>query len=279
MSKKQLEKLVVGIVTHKSCLVLLEQTLGSLQMALTHLASTEIILNSRIVILDNSEDSEYLEKLRVTLEASQLRGFDIELLIERNQGFGAAHNKIVDSYDADLYLALNPDVDFHCTSLGGAINAMIKYGTDLVVPRIQDKKGNELHLHIHAASPLYILLRAFAPKWLREIFINYLTKIENVAVDTVVQPGSRVLFSGCCMLFRRSSLIGVNGFDEKYFLYFEDYDLSLRALEDGTAMVPADFSIIHFGGSASKKSWMHKFQFVKSSLRFYKKLYITGFPN
>lgn len=71
------------------------------------------------------------------------------------------------------------------------------------------------------------------------------------------------------MFFRSSFLNNLNGFNEKYFLYFEDFDLSLRASEKySTAYVPG-IRIVHSGGHAARKGFWHIRQFVRSAIRFY----------
>ncbi|WP_160153832.1 glycosyltransferase [Microbulbifer sp. ALW1] len=279
MLRKKTNDLVVGLVTHKSCLVLLEQTLSCLVTAVNELAGSVLASQVKIVVVDNSDDYGYLESLRKILAMPKFDDVAIELLHTENRGFGSAHNQIINSNVADFYLVLNPDVKFESSALVCAISALVEQGADLVVPKVFDAAGNEQPLHIHAPSPIYILIRAFAPTWIRKLLAGYTKKIEDVSINSIIPRGSRILFSGCCMLFRRNSILSLNGFDEKYFLYFEDYDLSLRALSKGPAIISGEFSIIHYGGGASKKSWTHRTQFIKSSLRFYRKLYLTGFES
>jgi len=61
------------------------------------------------------------------------------------------------------------------------------------------------------------------------------------------------------------------GFDPRYFLYFEDFDWSVRLNRvTKTAYVPA-VQIGHHGGGAAKKGFKHIYYFVKSALRFYRR--------
>jgi GT2 family glycosyltransferase len=65
-------------------------------------------------------------------------------------------------------------------------------------------------------------------------------------------------------LFRR-----LGGFDPRFFMYFEDYDLSLRVgREAKIAFVPAS-RIVHHGGKASRKGPRHVSWFLRSAWRFF----------
>lgn len=77
------------------------------------------------------------------------------------------------------------------------------------------------------------------------------------------------IVSGCFMLFRTEPLKALKGFDPRYFLYFEDYDLSLRTAKLARiAYVPA-VRVIHHGGGASRKGMAHVRMFVASAFKFY----------
>ena len=79
------------------------------------------------------------------------------------------------------------------------------------------------------------------------------------------------LISGCCILARAKALQQCGGFDEKFFLYFEDFDLSLRMSEFGRLDYYPNMKIIHYAGNAASKGIQHIFYFLKSAARFYKK--------
>ncbi len=73
------------------------------------------------------------------------------------------------------------------------------------------------------------------------------------------------------MMCRKKDLIEVCGFDEDFFLYFEDFDLSLRLGEKGTIYYNPNFVIKHFGGNTGKKGVKHISFFLRSMVRFFHK--------
>lgn len=71
------------------------------------------------------------------------------------------------------------------------------------------------------------------------------------------------------MLARRQNLVEVGGFSPKYFMYFEDFDLSLRLGRTGRIVYHPGIRIVHEGGRAAKKGWRHIWMFAKSGFTFF----------
>ena len=79
------------------------------------------------------------------------------------------------------------------------------------------------------------------------------------------------IVSGCCMLCRTTALQQVSGFDPDFFLYFEDFDLSLRLGKLGDVVYLPSMRVRHGGGNAATKGGNHQRYFVRSALRFFNK--------
>ena len=71
------------------------------------------------------------------------------------------------------------------------------------------------------------------------------------------------------MLCRSENLQAVEGFDENYFMYFEDFDLSLRVGQVAKIAYLPSMKIKHFGGNTGRKGIKHILMFVKSGFRFF----------
>jgi GT2 family glycosyltransferase len=76
--------------------------------------------------------------------------------------------------------------------------------------------------------------------------------------------------SGCFMFARRGVLEAVGGFSPDYFLYFEDYDLSMRIRRASRIAYVSRVRIVHHGGDAAKKGKTHVRLFLSSALRFFR---------
>lgn len=265
--------LSVGIVCHKSPLNLLELTLDSLGVALAMLCMSCQVREIGIYILDNSSDEVYSNDLKNLVRLHKLSSLcQVQFLYAENKGFGAAHNAILMHLKSDFHLVLNPDVMFDEAALVAGMAAMERHGVGLVLPRIFDESLTELKLHFWFVGPFYIVLRSMAPKWLKGVAGNYLARKQIPANGVPIEMGAKAVFSGCCMLFDRRVLSNVGGFDSDYFMYFEDYDLSLRILQKRRVVIEPAFSIVHLGGNVSRKNWFHRLAFMRSAVKFYSRV-------
>jgi GT2 family glycosyltransferase len=77
------------------------------------------------------------------------------------------------------------------------------------------------------------------------------------------------LASGCFMLVRTALLTRLGGFDPRFFMYFEDYDLSVRIGRESEVAYQPRTRIVHHGGEAARKGWRHVAWFARSAWRFF----------
>jgi GT2 family glycosyltransferase len=71
------------------------------------------------------------------------------------------------------------------------------------------------------------------------------------------------------MLARTALFVKLGGFDPRFFMYFEDYDLSLRMGREAAVAYVPQARIVHHGGEAARKGWRHVAWFVTSAGRFF----------
>jgi GT2 family glycosyltransferase len=117
---------------------------------------------------------------------------------------------------------------------------------------------------------LDLFVRGFLPGSVRRLFARRLARYEMRDLinekDIVWDPP---IVSGCFMLFRTSVLKKLAGFDTRYFLYFEDYDLSLRAHDVARVVYAPAVRVLHHGGGAARKGSGHIRMFVASAYKFF----------
>lgn len=188
-----------------------------------------------------------------------------------NVGYGRGHNLAIDRVTSCVHLVLNPDIDLAPDALATALDILESDpALGLLSPWIGDEAGHQQYLCRRFPSMLDLFVRGFLPAGARRYFVRRLARYEMRDVindrDVVQDPP---IVSGCFMLFRTEVLKKLNGFDPRYFLYFEDYDLSLRTHDvAGVAYVPA-VRVIHHGGGASRKGFAHIRMFAASAFKFY----------
>ena len=251
-----------SIVVFKPNLDDLKLTLQSLSEELAGLST----VTYGITVIDNSPDpvlSGWLETNFPTLSIRLIEGHG-------NVGFGRAHNMAL-PLAGELHLVLNPDVQIRPGSLASAIHFMASHGDcALLTPRAFEPGGERQYLCKRFPAMFDLFLRGFAPGFLRRVFKTRLDRYEMRDIPDDVVFWNPPIVSGCFMLFRRDALERVRGFDERYFLYFEDFDLSLRARREGDIAYVSDVTIVHGGGHASHKGAWHIYQFCKSASTFYR---------
>lgn len=255
-------KLRVSIVTHAPDIQVLRSTLQSLETSAARLDGVPVDL----VIINNGPDEN-----KAVLE-EMVRGLQLTTRIvsgSGNVGYGRGHNLAVGD-SGDYHLVLNPDVDLAEDALANALAFMQEHpDCGLLTPAVENSTGERQYLCKRYPTILVLGLRGFAPQWLKRPFATRLAwyEMRDVIGDKVVRDPPIV--SGCFMFFRAEVLRALHGFDPGYFLYFEDFDISLRAAKiSRIAYVPA-VRITHHGGHAARKGLTHLKFFGASALKFF----------
>jgi GT2 family glycosyltransferase len=269
--------LTVSIVTFRPDAVLLERCLASLALAIGAARGDRVLTQVTVALIDNSEDRDIAaEGMRLARQCFADSGAQLQFLHgHANVGYGVAHNLMLNGTGGDYQLVLNPDVELARDALVSAIR-WLDANPDVVAlaPAVARPDGTPDFLCKRYPAVLDLLLRGFAPGFLRRLFRR---RLERYELRDVIDPASDKpvpgvpLLSGCCMLVRRKAIDATGGFDPKFFLYFEDYDWSVRLARLGkTAYLPT-FRVVHHGGGAARKGWKHIGWFARSAFRFYNK--------
>lgn len=257
-------ELSVSIVVFKPDMAVLANTMASLQRAI----DAAKLGSCRIVLIDNTPPGEG-GTVDPALEALASR-YGATLLAELgNIGFGRGHNRalpLVGRY----HLVLNPDVVLDRLSVSRAVTFMTQHpDCGLITPATTWPDGSVQYLCKRKPSVFDLALRGFAPSWLKKVFAARLVRYEMRREIRDLVFWDPPIVSGCFMFFRGALFRQIGGFDERYFLYFEDFDLSLRASSrQRIAYVPA-VKIVHLGGHAAKKGLRHTAYFCRSAWTFF----------
>jgi len=258
--------LSVSVVLHHSNLDCLRLTVTSLRQAARIADITPFL-----VIVDQSLDANYSHRARVLITSLwRSMGEAVFLDAMENNGYGAGHNKAFEKGLGAYHLVLNPDVVLDEQALARGLQTLAQDPSiALIAPRSLDTQGREEHLAKEMPSVGILALRAFGSKRLKRRFAEALARYENHDLPIQGDPHPITLASGCCMLIRGDALRQVAGFNEAFFLYFEDYDLSLRLASCGRICRDPHMIIRHFGGEAARKGWRHIVWFTVGGVRFF----------
>ena len=269
--------LQISIVTYRPDLKLLDRVLRKLELAIGAARASGALKSVHLALIDNSEDPKIGELVN-DIGNQRFRDSGVRVIQRHshsNIGYGAAHNLALHGTGSDYHLVLNPDVELATDALACAIRWLDAHPeVGALAPAVRGPDGKRHYLCKRYPAVLDLLLRGFVPRALRMPFRRRLDRYEMRDLVDVKPPrdvyGIPAL-SGAFMLVRREAIDRTGGFDPSFFLYFEDYDWSVRlARVTTTAYVPS-VRVIHYGGDAARKGLGHIKWFVRSGWRFYRK--------
>jgi GT2 family glycosyltransferase len=260
-----LDTLSISIVVYRPDLVMLDRVFETLAGALRQLAPAR---RACLYFIDNGGPGELMGTPKAALRAE----FTLKLIAGHgNVGYGRGHNLAIERTHSRYHLVLNPDIELDERGLIEALSFLEAHSdTGLLTPLIRDDSGEQQFLCRRFPTVLDLFARGFLPSSLRRPFAKRLAHYEmRDVIDDRTIIWDPPIVSGCFMLFRTDVLKRLNGFDPRYFLYFEDYDLSLRTHEIArVAYVPA-VRVLHHGGGAARKGGEHVKLFASSAFRFF----------
>ena len=235
-------------------------------------ANSKSVGSINVILIDNSESASVTAEEFTSLQGllSQVPANLTLIQGNGNVGYGAAHNLAILSSRSEFHLILNPDV----TLAPDCLSAGLQFLNDnadvvLVSPKAHGPNGERQFLCKRYPSAILLLLRGFFPWAIKALFPRRNAEYEMRDLSDLEPSKDIPIAIGCFMLCRREALATIRGFDPNYFLYFEDFDLSLRLAEQGTlAFLPA-MQIVHGGGNAAKKGLRHIRLFMASGRRFF----------
>ena len=269
--------LQVSIVTFRPDWQLLERCLRKLALAIGAARESGVLRTVHVALVDNSADRAIAAKV-VDLGRTRFADSGVQVSYvhgHANIGYGAAHNLALHGSGADFHLVLNPDVELAPDALVNAVRWMNAHpDVGAIAPQVRRRDGTRDYLVKRKPAVLDLALRGFLPRVGHALFRRRLDRYEMRDVIDA-DPSRDVIdvaaMSGACMLLRRKAVDQTGGFDPQFFLYFEDYDWTIRLNRvTRTAYVPS-FEVVHHGGGAARKGLRHVAHFVKGGWRYYRK--------
>jgi GT2 family glycosyltransferase len=264
------DRISVGIVTYRSDIGLFRTLTRSLVSDLRRcLNATQ---TATICLMCNDGDRRFPDLVAAHLRSE---GFCDRIRLttfvdQGNIGYGAANNLAIQASQAEFHLILNPDVALAPDALAHALRYLEEDAEAvLVAPQAYNAGGSYVRLAKRGPSPLIFLLRALSVAPSDGFFGSKIARYVYAHELPANEPREIELASGCCMLCRTADLKRVGAFDERFFLYFEDYDLSARLRQAGKLVEVPGFCISHFGGWATKRQPRRIGHFLVSAVRYF----------
>ena len=220
--------------------------------------------NCKIFLIDNSPKKNKLNILSESI---------IYIRNKNNIGYGSAHNiAIKRSLDQGIerLFIINYDIDFTTNVFLEMLNYMsINNHIGLMMPRILHNNFKDQFLPKIQPNFLSIFKRKINQSkniFFRKFIFNYEGRNLNTDLNYKITN-----LSGCFMLFNLELLKTDAYFDERFFLYFEDYDLSRRLYLKYNLVLYNNSSITHDYYSGANKELKLLLLFLKSYFLFFNK--------
>ncbi|MEI4935098.1 glycosyltransferase [Aeromonas caviae] len=258
----------ISIVTYNANMSMLSLTLNKLKGAVDFISDNDVEINTVLTLIDHSP---FPDSMVQSDSVFQSFGCGSKLINDPlNPGFGAGHNRALLS-ETKYHLILNPDLEVAPDALKNALEFMERHPEcGLLTPFATWADGEVQRLCKGYPTVFDLLLRGFAPAFVKRLFQTRLAKYEMADQlnnhDVLWDPP---IVSGCFMLFRTDVLQQLEGFDPRFFLYFEDFDISLRAGRVSRIAYVPQVKVVHHGGHASRKGWRHIWIFGRSMVTFF----------
>lgn len=190
----------------------------------------------------------------------------------KNNGFGAGHNiairQAIEEDPDGFHLVMNADVFWENDIISKLISYMEEnQDVGIVAPKVFYPDGDLQYTCRMLPSPLDLFAKRFMPESLIEKrMIRYLLKEHNHDV-----PLNCPYLLGSFLFFRNKALLDCGIFDERFFMYPEDIDITRRIHEKWKTIYWPDVSIIHEHCAASRKDPLMLKIHIKNMIKYYNK--------
>lgn len=218
-----------------------------------------------IYVIDNSpSDNLRNEVKRISDKVDYIFG-------QGNIGYGRAHNiglqkaKII---NATYHIVLNPDIYFESNTISIIKNYMDGHNSvGLVLPKVIYPSGDIQYLCKLLPTPLDIFGRRLLPQRIIKRR-NDRFEMRQMGYDKI---WNCPILSGCFMFLRMSDVERTGGFDERFFMYFEDFDLMRRLHKSCKTVYFPIVTIVHDHASEHHASKALLKASIKSAIQYFNK--------
>lgn len=205
---------------------------------------------SKIILTQNiSEKTKYIDHPRVHI-----------LKNASPKGFGCNHNRASKEVDSPYLCILNPDVKFLGDPFPILLRRKEETHSNLIAPMVVNA-NQEIEDSVRRFPGIYSLFKKLIG--LSECGYKFNELSEPFAPDWI---------AGMFMLFDVDSFQRVGGFDERFFLYYEDVDLCARLWKSDMKIVcDPSVSIIHNAQRSSRREYRYMAWHAASMARYFVK--------
>ncbi len=208
-----------------------EKAVKAVESLLEHTRGVDLDL----YVVDNNSSDNTVELLK-----DNFPGLNIVETGE-NKGFGAGHNRVLGFIDSKYHAIVNPDIvvkEDVLYKMGQYLEEHKDVG--LLSPKVLNIDGSVQHLGKKEPTLLRILANRTGWGFLEKVRRDYTMQDEDLSEPVPIGQAT-----GCFMFIRTELLKSLGGFDERFFMYFEDADLTKRVNEVSKVLYFPDVCVYH----------------------------------
>ncbi len=244
-------------------IVLYKNKKSDIKRILLKILKNELI--NKIYLIDNSPD----DSLKML---SDLNKKIYYIFNNKNIGYGAGHNIVLRKTISDnipYHLVMNPDVYFD----KNVIEKLMEYTeknekVGLVMPKVLYPNKEIQYLAKLLPTPLDLIFRRFLPFKKYKEKMNEKYELRFTKYNKIINAPS---LSGCFMFLKTKILKDIGLFDERYFMYLEDVDLSRRIHKKYKTIFYPKITVIHEYQKASYKNIKMLSLHIISAIKYFNK--------
>ena len=225
-----------------------------------------------LYLVDNASPDGSGQRLTRAAADGTLRtapGQQVQVLCRtQNGGFGTGHNTVLSLLHSRVHFILNPDIQLTADTLSDLADWMAEH-PDAVMARpglrFPDGRPQSLPLRRCALRPMVYRQLPFLKFW-EKYNRAYLMEGEDLSAPVEIE-----FCTGSFSAVRTAEFKAVGGFDEHYFMYVEDADLTQKMRTKGKAYLVPQYTAIHAWHRAAHRSLKPFLWQLRSLLRYFSK--------
>lgn len=192
-----------------------------------------------VFIVDNGSQDGTIDIVR---HCANLYSNLVLIQPKENKGFGAGNNAVLKLIQSDYHVLINPDVRVQSPAvIQGLIDYMDQHqDVGLLSPKILNVDGTVQKLFRHNPTVLDMAIRFISPNLLKKRQDWYVHAETGYTQQGIIEQAS-----GAFMFFRTSTFKEIAGFDERYFMYMEDADITRKINNVSKAVFFPEVSVTH----------------------------------
>ena len=193
---------------------------------------------------------------------------EIQYIKSINKGFGYGHNRVKDLLDSKYHFVVNPDIHIIDNDFFQKCIDILDNDTSigLISPLILNPDMTIQYLNKKNPTFFDMAIRFVSPNLFKKRQDRYVMK--DFGYDKTYQLEYA---SGCFMIFRTKVFKEINGFDESFFMYLEDADITRRVNQISKAIFTPNIRVVHLWERSGHKKIKYMIITLKSMIIYFKK--------